>query len=80
MYYPFSASFSWSTMTHSQFAPCQQQPGSTAQKLGIGWVKLYQSNTDPLEIQHSLNASCFQALDWVYQGQETGRALRKGWR
>lgn len=53
-YYPFSGSFTWCTTTHSQFAPCQQQPASTAQKLGFWWIKLYQSNTNALEIQHSL--------------------------
>lgn len=54
IYYPFSGGFTWSTTTHSQFAPCQQQPAPTAQKPGIGWIKLYQSNTDSSEIQHSL--------------------------
>lgn len=47
IYCTFSRSFSWSTTTHSQFAPCQQQPGATAQNLGTGWVKHCQSNTDP---------------------------------
>lgn len=63
IYYPFSGSFTWSTTTHSQFAPCQQQPASTAQKLGTGWIKLYQSNTDSSEIQHSLKWLLFSGSE-----------------
>lgn len=63
IYYPFSGGFTWSTTTHSQFAPCQQQPAPTAQKPGIGWIKLYQSNTDSSEIQHSLKWLIFRL--WI---------------